>query len=362
MGRRRQDSPDGASKSGWASEPEGALPLAGIRIVEAIDPAAPDALVCAAGLCGRIAADLGAQVTRISSPSTEPSATGLFLHGGKRDSTEAAAWLIPQCDAVVLDAATYEAVEGRCGEAIVVVIGMSADSPSQGSEFTIEARSGLLDLVGDAAREPLRLGGHQTAYAAGLAAYLGLVSALTRRDAGLPSGPVRVDLLDAAVWLNWKTLALALRSGTVPRRAGPDSEWTVVPCADGHAALVYRVQEWKVLQAAFGDPRLTEPRFATPALRRRNRSALNAILAELLAPMTRAEIRIFSLAHKLPLGPVWTPEEIRADPHMQARAFFAAVPGNGATVAMPCLPVKWNGRAVTPAAIAADLVAERAGE
>ena len=52
------------------------------------------------------------------------------------------------------------------------------------SEFTILALGGLLHMVGEPERKPLRLGGHQASYAAGLTAFTGLTAALAARDAG----------------------------------------------------------------------------------------------------------------------------------------------------------------------------------
>ena len=46
------------------------------------------------------------------------------------------------------------------------------------------ALGGLLHMVGEPERKPLRLGGHQASYAAGLTAFTGLTAALAARDAG----------------------------------------------------------------------------------------------------------------------------------------------------------------------------------
>ncbi|MBI3197597.1 MAG: CoA transferase, partial [Rhodospirillales bacterium] len=46
------------------------------------------------------------------------------------------------------------------------------------SEFAILALGGLLHMVGEPERKPLRLGGHQASYAAGLTAFTGLAAAL----------------------------------------------------------------------------------------------------------------------------------------------------------------------------------------
>ena len=64
--------------------------------------------------------------------------------------------------------------------------------------------------------------------------------------------------------------------------------------------------------------------------------------------MSRAEIRRLSLEHRIPLGPVWTPEELREDPHFRHRGFFQNVDCEGGKVALPLIPVKWSGTRFTP--------------
>src|SRR5262245_39477283 len=60
------------------------LPLADTLILEAVDDAAPAALAQAAGMCGRVAADLGARVLRVdAAPEPNRTPTDLFLHAGK---------------------------------------------------------------------------------------------------------------------------------------------------------------------------------------------------------------------------------------------------------------------------------------
>lgn len=331
-------------------------PLSRVVVVEAIGPDAPDALAHAAGLCGRMAADLGATVIRIA-PSGK-SETGVFLHHGKRLIATTAEDFLRHvaihgagADALICDSGTHAHLS-LGPQTIAVLIGMSLDEPLRGSELTAEARCGLLDLIGDPDRAPLRLAGHQLAYSAGLSAYLGLVAALTQRDAGRPAGPVHVDLLDVGVWLNWKALSTAARTGQSPMRPGAKAEWTIVPCRDGYVALVYRIQEWTSLKVATGDARLADPRFETVARRSQNRAELNAILADIFAGKTRAEIRTMALSHKLPLGPVWTPEELKRDPHMIERGYFQPVTVDGQALAMPSLPVLWNGSAFPPGGFA----------
>ena len=52
------------------------------------------------------------------------------------------------------------------------------------SELAIQALGGLMHMVGEPERKPLKLAGHQASYAAGLTAFTGLAAALAARDAG----------------------------------------------------------------------------------------------------------------------------------------------------------------------------------
>jgi crotonobetainyl-CoA:carnitine CoA-transferase CaiB-like acyl-CoA transferase len=330
------------------------LPLQDTRVVEAIGAQAPEALRLAAALAGRIAADLGAAVVRVEAAAEPPRGPlPLTLGLGKRtlrcrnaDIADLLADATAGADAVLVDGALYDSIGERLGRALPVVVTMTADAvAAPESELTVAARSGMLDIVGDPALAPLCLGGHQTAYAGGLAAYLALVAGIVRRSGDQHrQKPLRVSLVDVSVWLNWKTLGMVEVAGFSPMRAGMGADWVIVPCKDGYVATVFRFNEWPALKAATGDPRLEDERFATPAGRRANARALNAILAEIFAAMTRAEIKALSIRHKLPLGPVWTPAELLEDPHMRARGFFhATTSGDGGSMQLPRLPVRWNG-------------------
>lgn len=314
------------------------LPLSGLSVLEAVAPTSPPALHAAAALCGRVAADLGARVTRWLPPD-DTTAPHPFLDIGKQALRGPLDTLLPRlladADAAVIDSAL--AASGQARQA-TASLSMTADGDTQQSEFTIEALSGLLDIVGAPDRSPLRLGGHQTAYAAGLAAFTGLLAGLS---APMPLR-VAVTMLDTAVWLNWKGLAMSHLNGKAPHRAGALAEWPVLACADGHIALVHRPQEWERMLAAFPDPALQAAAFRTAADRRANRAALNAILARNVAPLTRTALHALALRHKLPFGVVLSPDELREDRQMLARHFFRPPGTEGA--GLPRLPVLWNGQ------------------
>ena len=326
-------------------------------MLEVIGPETPAALSLAAGMCGRIAGDLGASVTRVIAKSCEPidRASDIFLNSGKtcisvaQNQFEAlTASLMAKADCTVVDAATLGGKKTNKEETVVVAMGMTAQTPTEGTEFTIEARSGLLDLVGDPQRQPLRLGGHQVAYAAGLAAYLAIVSALPRRIKGQPLSVLHLNLLDIAVWLNWKTLAVAARTGQAPTRKGPNSEWSALKCEDGYIAAVYRAKDWNALKAAFNDPRLDDPQIQTAKGRSENRSKVNELLSAVFQSFSRAQIHDLALSNKLPLGPVWGTEELRKSAHLVDRNFVATIKSREGQFSVPTLPVKWSGQTFLP--------------
>ncbi|MEQ1650040.1 MAG: CoA transferase [Hyphomicrobiaceae bacterium] len=332
-------------------------PLAGFTIVEAVGTAGPAALSLAARMCGRIASDLGAKVVRLAPVSSASNpARDCFLDVGKeiitiaKDRIVEALSAFGDADCVIVDASVAEVLNGRDQGPDSVILAMSVDDPLGGSEFTIEARSGLLDLVGEPDRAPLRLGGHQIAYAAGLAAYLAIVDLCARRSDGAAKSFRRVDLLDIAVWLNWKAVGAAALGLPVPTRLGIQGDWVVVPCQDGFVALVYRSVDWSALKLALGEPRLDDAKFETEGGRRKNRREVNAVLADVFAHKSREEIKRLSMAYRIPLGPVWTPEELRDAPHFQHRSFFQDIEREGHTVTLPLIPVKWNGIRFAPRA------------
>src|SRR5438045_1685938 len=185
------------------------------------------------------------------------------------------------------------------GEIAAFPLEMDAASRSA-SEFTLLALSGLLHMVGEPDRKPLRLGGHQAAYAAGLTAFTGLAAALAARDANQKPPSVRVSLAEVLQWVNWKAASGADASGISPGREGKKSEFQIVPCRDGHVAIVYTVTQWPATRALIADARLDDPKFNTRAGRRQHIGELYAILTPWFADKTRAEIEERAQAKGVP--------------------------------------------------------------
>jgi crotonobetainyl-CoA:carnitine CoA-transferase CaiB-like acyl-CoA transferase len=345
------------------------LPLQRFTIVEVNDRDVPLCLRLATSLAGKIAADLGATVLKIEPPGGDPvrhappllpqgeSALFQFLNTSKRSivldlagapGREALARLLDTADAVLFEEPASIAKLARAGRATPIEIAafpieMNAAARPV-SEFTILALGGLLHMVGEPERKPLRLGGHQASYAAGLTAFTGLTAALAARDGGHTAPSVRVSLAEVMQWVNWKAASGAEASGTSPGREGKSSEFQILPCKDGHVAVVYTATQWPQTRDLIGDPRLRDAKYNTRAGRRQNVAEIYAILTPWFADKTRADIQKTAQAKGVPFGPIFSPAELLDTEQYVARGFLARL----GDLRMPQLPVQWNGRSFAP--------------
>jgi len=330
-------------------------PLADTTVVElAGQGGAPVRL--AIGMAGRIAASLGAHVVSIertaSSEHEADRGTSDFLAAGKKievwpsDTAAMRAALLTAAargNAIAIGAEDCAALglASELGLASVAVADWPRSAPRRVlSEFTALAASGLLHMIGAPEREPLRLGGHQSAYPAGLAAFSAIMAVRAELDRGIRPTPARVSVVETLLWVNWKAVCGAVAEGVSPIRLGAGSEYQVMACRDGHVAVVFTVTQFGALQDLIGEPALADPKFATRALRSKHIGEFNDIIARWCADKTRAEIYARAQAKGVPIGPVFTPRELLEDPQFLARRFMTEAPGGGR---MPAIPVLWNG-------------------
>lgn len=323
-----------------------AAPLSGITIVETTAVDAPVAVAIAASFCAKIAGGLGANICLASETAVRhgwPAPLRIFLDDGKTIMDDRSA--IEPVDATITDRATVDNISFPQVPIAVAVSTMSSrmhDLPQ--SEFTLAARTGVLDMIGDPDRAPLMLPGHQPAFAAGLAAFTGLAAALFRRRLQ-PDYCERIDanIEDVLLWLNWKSILGESWGVETPTRKGRLTEWPILRCADGWAALVFRDVDWPALKQLLSDVRLDEPRFESREGRQAHRGELFDIIEEAFAHYDRAELMRRSLALRLPIGPVIEPQELPTDPQYAARGVFEKMRlPDGTEHQMPRLPVFWH--------------------
>lgn len=318
-------------------------PLKGVRIVEALSEEQPLHLQWAIGLAGKIASELGADVAVMRgaggaiAPQPEAGGDGnalhAFLYSGKTLLDRDSAAAITAADAIL----TMPGVQLPDDRTVVVVSDFGANPHLQNvraSELTILATSGLLHVMGLQAGQPLRLPGHQPAYAAGLAAYLAMIAGLLAPTPRIAD----VSVLEAMVWVNWKLPAVSLLSpGAAPALGG---EWQALPARDGHVALVYQERDWSALVDLLDVPALCDERFATRAMRIKHYDALINMVRPWFAARTKRDIYARAKQKGLPLGPVLVAEDIVCDAQYLERDFLRLLPRGGF---LPRIPLMWNG-------------------
>ncbi|MGX9961801.1 CoA transferase [Roseomonas sp. F4] len=309
-------------------------PFAGYRVLDLSAQAAQLPHALAVAMAAQLAARFGAEVVRPAAegdlltglPPLLPdggSALTHFLLAGRSAAASG------PFHAAIGDSGALLSAEAPLK--VRVSVFAAGDDPPM-SELGLMALSGILAAVQPRQGLPARLGGHQAAYAGGLAAFTALAAGLR---AGLPD-TADVSLFDVACWLNWKAAASVLLLGEEAAGRQQRGDWHTLPARDGDVCLVYMAKDWPALRDMVGDPRLLEPRFATQKGRGEHLAALDAILMPWFASRSRAEITAAAQARRIPVGPVLTPRELLTDRQYAARRFLAA---DGT----PRLPLLWNG-------------------
>jgi crotonobetainyl-CoA:carnitine CoA-transferase CaiB-like acyl-CoA transferase len=114
---------------------------------------------------------------------------------------------------------------------------------------------------------------------------------------------------------------------------------------DGYIGLMpYTADQWARFFKAAGRPEMAaDPRVTDPALRSGKIAELYGLLAEIIAERTTAEWVELLRAADLPLTPVFSPEDLLNDEHLQALGFFRREehPSEGQTLTIG-IPVRFS--------------------
>ncbi len=299
--------------------------------------------------CGRLLADFGARVTVVEPPGGSPirrlpprakntsdSLVFRHLNAGKDsrviDWRTADGWghlaaLVAVSDVVILppgeDAGRFTAMNPK---AIVArVDDFAPGTPMtqwQGPEMVIQALSGMMHNNGALGREPLYGTGSRSAYAAGLAAYIGILTALyARTSAG--GQTVMIDRAETAASMAFPYVMQFLYSGHDRTRAELSIPAGQVLCRDGWVCIWIYNFRWRALCEALELTELIEDsRFADPVTRRKNWDELFRIIQEkvgnrdaegVVDALQTAQV----IAAKAPVL-----AELHADRHLAARHYW----------------------------------------
>ena len=227
------------------------------------------------------------------------------------------------------------------------ISGFGEDGPYRehaGFDQVAQGMGGLMWTTGLPGQGPLRAGTPIADLSAGLFAALGILIALAERTQSGRGQWVQTSLLAAMVGMMDFQAARFLVDGVVAGQAGNDHPTSmptsVYATADGFVNIAASGSAiFARLCSALAAPEwLTQPEFATAALRSQHRAELNAaITARTVTFTARALIDVLNAAG-VPCGPIYKMNEVFADPQVRHLGLATAVPtaaGDSLTLVAP---------------------------
>jgi len=223
-------------------------------------------------------------------------------------------------------------------------------------DLLIQCEAGLLSVTGTP-EEPTKVGVSIADICAGMYAYSGVLSALLVRERTGQGSSVDVSMLDAmAEWMTQPYL-LSRYSARQPGRTGARHA-SIAPygpfaCGSGTVFLaVQNEREWTRLCAlVLGDPGLVDnPLFATNPSRVTNEAALRAVVEQIFASSSAAEVGAQLEAASIANAVLRSVTDLHLHPALQTRDRFRTVVTPEGAAELPRPPVLVNS-APAPATI-----------
>jgi crotonobetainyl-CoA:carnitine CoA-transferase CaiB-like acyl-CoA transferase len=352
-------------------------PLSGLIVVEIGHS-------IAAPYAGMILGELGAEVIKVENPQGGDACRGWgppFLEGAATcfhavnraksgitidladpaDAARLCALIIERADVVIhnlkagaldrygLGAAELVAAKPSlvcCNLGAFGAVGPLRDRP--GYDPMMQAYSGLMSLLGEDGRPPVRVPASIVDMGAGMWSVIGILAALQERGHTGKGGIVDTSLYETG--LAWMSIYLAgfLANGEIPARHGSGVDM-IVPyqaftAADGYMMVAAGNDNlFRKLCAVLDRPGLAEdPRFRGNKDRVVNRQALIPILADIFATRQRADWAALLEAAGIPNGPINSLDQVVADPQTQALGMIQRMAGS--ELGLVGLPLSFDGR------------------
>lgn len=363
----------------------GAAPLKGLKVVEL-------ARILAGPWIGQTLADLGAEVIKVEAPEGDdtrrwgppfierPAPGGgvervaAYFHAANRGKTSVICdfakpedlarlkALIAEADVVIenfklgglakfgLDYASLAVVNPGLVYASITGFGQDGPRAAQpGYDFLIQGMCGIMDLTGDPAGEPQKVGVAWIDVFTGLYGVIAVQAALAARAKTGRGQHLDLALLDCGVGVLANQATNALLGGADPRRLGNAHPnivpYQVFPASDGHLIVACgNDRQFKALCGLLGLEALAaDPDYATNPDRVRNRAKLVPLLTAATQARPRADLIAALEAAGVPGGPINSVAEALAEPQIEARGMAIAPEG----IAGLRTPIRFSESALT---------------
>jgi crotonobetainyl-CoA:carnitine CoA-transferase CaiB-like acyl-CoA transferase len=214
------------------------------------------------------------------------------------------------------------------------VSGFGQDGPyanRPGFDQIAQGMGGLMAITGLPGQGPVRAGIAVADSSAGLYAALGILIALAERETSGEGQWVQTSLLQAQIAMNDFQAARYLMSGEIPKQAGNDHPTSmptsVYKTVDGHINIAASGEgNWRRLcQALDRNDWAEDARFVTEVKRGENRIELNVEINK--ASVNHASAALIEKLNiaGVPCGPIYSMNEVFADPQVQHLGIAASV-------------------------------------
>ena len=221
----------------------------------------------------------------------------------------------------------YESLRSVNKRVILASIsGFGQDGPYRdrpGFDQIAQGLSGIMSVTGKPGQGPMRVGAAVADVTAGLMAALGIMTALFERETSGEGQWVQASLLQAGIQQLDFQAARYTMSGEVAEQVGNDHPTSMPTSAyttsDGYMNVAAAGKAiWLRLCNALKRPDLLEhPDYKDANSRAKNRKNLNAVLDEILLAKTSAEWVEILNAAGVPCGPIYTMDQVFADPQVR---------------------------------------------
>ncbi|HXW39586.1 MAG TPA: CoA transferase [Xanthobacteraceae bacterium] len=214
------------------------------------------------------------------------------------------------------------------------ISGFGQDGPyanRPGFDQIAQGMGGLMSITGLPGQGPVRVGIPVADLSAGIFASLGILVALLEREKSGRGQHIATSLLQAQIFMLDFQAARYLVQGEVAKQAG-NNHPTSIPTGvfktkDGHINIASAGQTiWKRFCATIEAPAmLAKPEYADGASRSKHRDVLNAEIESYLSGRTSAEWVERLNQAGVPCGPIYSIDQVFADPQVQHLQMAQAV-------------------------------------
>ncbi len=307
------------------------LPLEGVRVVDAVEEKGE--------LCGRLLADLGADVVRVG-PARDSYDFAVRNANKRGIAIEDRDRFLAGADAFLTSVSPTAAVmQDHPHLVITAITDFGLTGPYRhyvGTNAVMVAMGGMLFRSGTLDRPPLLPPGNLAYDVAGVSAAFATLAALWQRRPQL----IDVSVMESVLQItDWSLPGFAVETGVDPLRSGSGPVYSIYPCKDGYVrVIVLSPRQWAAMREWLGNPPELEGAELNGLLGRLGIQAtvIDPLYIELFSKYGAAELADEAQRRGIVITPVLRPDQVLETPHYIERGTFvdaALLPGRRGKVA-----------------------------